>query len=148
MKRYLFQNYYEFSALDGSANHNHNIYTNSYNLPYWRPVRCSKLPIDPPHQLVHFFLQILIFLHIRPRRHSHLQKRNILDVLRMLFQQSFERQKPVHQTFGVIQPVDAQNDLLRRRQDLRGLLRQFHEPLERNADRKGSYAHSATAVFN
>ena len=46
----------------------------SINVSNRRPMRCRKLSVDHPDQLVHLLLQVLVFLHIRARRHCHLRQ--------------------------------------------------------------------------
>jgi len=71
-------------------------------------------------------------------------------VLRVFVQELFERQDPVHQTLGVVQPVHAQYnlDVIRHVQERWGLLRQLDETVERYADRQCLHLYGPTGQLH
>lgn len=74
----------------------------------------------------------------------------MLNVLWVLLQQSFESTNSVHEALGVVQPVDAQQQLLLLivLDHLRRLLCKADEPVVGNADRQRVHRHRAPVVFH
>lgn len=69
-------------------------------------------------------------------------------MLGVFLQQHFEGFQPINKALRVIEPVDAEDNLLIRMHDFRCGLRQRDEPVERYTDRQRSYPHRSTAVFD
>jgi hypothetical protein len=119
------------------------------NVTNGRPVGCGESAVDPAHHLVHIFLEVLILFDVGARRDCDLQEDDVLDVLRIFYEQQLERAKTVHQSFGVIQSIDAQDDsLVQIVHHSRSLLSHLNEPIERDSDGQSSDCNPTTFVIH
>lgn len=66
----------------------------------------------------------------------------------MLLQKCFERSQSMNQSFGVVQPVNTEHDLLVRRDQLGRFVCHLQETVVRDADGQGSNAHGSTSVLH
>lgn len=69
-------------------------------------------------------------------------------MLGVFLQQHFKGFQSMNEALRVIEPVDAEDDLLIRKYDFRCGLRQRDEPIKRYADRQRSYPYRSTTVFD
>ena len=66
----------------------------------------------------------------------------------MLLQQHLERLQPVHKALGIIEPVNAENDLLVGQHNLGRRLGHRDKAIEGYADGQRTNAHRATAMLD
>jgi hypothetical protein len=118
------------------------------NSPNRRPIGGRKFTVDPAHHLIDGLLELLVLLHVGSRRHRNLQQAHFATMLWMFLEQHFERLQPMHQTLGVVQPIDAQDDLHLCVQHFLCDFCQLHEPVKRNTNRQWTNTNRSATVFD
>lgn len=71
----------------------------------------AKLPVNPPHHLVHVLQQSLVLHHLAPRGHGDLHVRHLVDPVLVALEKTLEGHELVHDALYVVQAIDADDDL-------------------------------------
>ena len=78
-----------------------------------RPAHPANLRVDAPHQQVNVVAEHAILLHVLARRRRDLQEHRLSGIQLAGGKQLSNRADPLAQTLRVIQPVHAEQDVLR-----------------------------------
>src|ERR1700758_3577790 len=78
----------------------------------WLPARSLEAAVDSLNLFIHASMKVFIRGNSRTARRGNLREGEALPPPRMLLDQVFHGQQPLHNPFRVIQPIDADSKAL------------------------------------